>query len=279
MKIKFIILVVILIILMTLFNVISNSDGEVLFKPLELEVGEEFTSLKYDKPMYVLNYAIEDVTGDNEKDMVIIIGERNLVAEDNMAKNIDVVVYEPTNNIFIKSGLKKCEGVSSKIITADVNGNQINDVILLTENEDMTRNMRVITIENGICKEIFKLKDNKSINMIGTFMDGFKAQLSAKKINYSTEIDLKDKKENYVTSGFYNENGKLASDKKNITLSNFIEVELVELNNQYGIKTSQYLKGFDNLDILDQINIIWKYENGEWKIKEAEGENLGNLLY
>lgn len=279
MKIKFIIITVILIFLMTLFNVISNSDGEVLFKPLELEIGEEFTGAKYEKPMYVLNYGIEDVTGDEEKDMIIVIGEKNLVVEDNIAKNIDVVIYDKVSNTFIKSNLRKCIGTTSKIITEDVNGNGIKDIIILTENEDMTKNMRIVTIENGIAKEIFKQKDNKSINMVGTFMDGFKAQISSKKINYNREIDLKDKKQNYVTSGFYNENGKLASDKKDISLSGFTKVEMIELNNQYGIKTSQYLKGFDNLDILDQINIIWKYENGEWKIKEAEGENLGNLLY
>ena len=279
MKIKFIILVIILIILMTFFNVLSNNDGEIIFKPLELEVGEEFTCLKYDKPMYVLNYGIDDVTGDNEKDMIIAVGEKNLVTEDEMVKNIDIVIYEPINNTFLKGELKKCEGISVKIITEDINGNQIKDIVLLTENEDMTKNMRVIVLENGICKEIFKQKDNKGINMLGQFMDGFKAQIVSKKIGFETNIDLKDKKENYVSSGFYNDNGKLVSDKKDIRMSSFIDVEMIELNNQYGIKTSQYLKGFDNLDILDQINIIWKYENGEWKIKEAEGEKLGNLLY
>ena len=98
MKIKFIIIVLILIVLVSIFNVLSNNDGKTLFKPLELEIGEEFTGVKYDKPMHVLNYAIDDVTGDNENDMIIILGEKNELLESAFSNNIDVIVYDPEEN-------------------------------------------------------------------------------------------------------------------------------------------------------------------------------------
>ena len=32
-------------------------------------------------------------------------------------------------------------------------------------------------------------------------------------------------------------------------------------------------------DLLDEIIVIWKYENGKWCVKEAKGSKVGNLLY
>lgn len=278
MKAKFIFIVLTLIFLITLINNITKNDEETLFKPLELDVGDEFTNLNYEKTMYVLNYGIGEVTGDNENDMVIIIGEKEEPKELN-AQNIDVVVYDTLNKSFIKGTLRKCSGMSPKVIINDIDGNNISDIILVTENEDMTKNIRVLTVKEGESKEIFKAKDNKGLLISGAFLDGFKATLSSKKINFERNIELNDKKENYITSGFYDDEGRVIASKKDIVTSNFTSVELVLLNGQYGIKTTQRIKGFDNLDIIDEIEVIWKYENGTWSIKEAMGEKLGNLLY
>lgn len=278
MKTKSIFIIVILVILVVVFNTISKKGETIEFKPLEIDVGDEFTGIDYGTTMYVLNYEIDDVTGDGEKDMIIVIGEKSEVSETN-ATNIDVVVYDTQNQEFIRGKLKKLNANKPKIYLKDVTGDGINDIVLIAENEDTTNTARMLTISDGESKEIFKNKDNRGLIITGAFLDGFKAHITARKINYEKKIEINDKRENYITSGFYDESGRVTGTKNNITTSGFTKVEFVELNGYYGIKTMQRIKGFDNLDILDQVDVIWKYENGTWNIKEAKGEKLGNLLY
>ena len=278
MKSKFVFIVIILIVLIVIFNNISSKENKTEFKPLELEVGDEFTEIDYGDKMFVVNYEIDDVTGDGIKDMIIIIGNKNDVA-DTMANNIDVVTYDSENKSFIKGNLKKCSLNTPKLFLKDMNGDGINDIVLIGDNEDMTKTVKVLTIKDNESKEVFKNKDNKGLSFAGAFLDGFKAHIVARKINFERNIEINDKRENYITSGFYDESGRVTASKNNITTSGFVSVEFVELNDAYGLKTTQRIKGFDNLDILDQVEVIWKYENGSWNIKEAKGEKLGNLLY
>lgn len=279
MKLKLVWIVLILIAFIAIFNSVSNNNDGKTFKPLELEIGDEFVDIIYDKPMFVLNYTIGDVTADGEHDMVIAIGEKIEMSE-LFANNIDLVIYDTNNKKFIKCGIKKCSGKLPQMLLKDINGDSKNDIVLVCENEDMTRSIRVITIGGDECKEIFKTRDNKGIVFTGSFQDGFKAIVLARKIKFEKTIELNDKKENYVASGFYDEDGRVLKDELKITTSSFTDVELVEFGEgQYGIRTVQRINGFDELDILDQIVAIWKYENGTWNIKEAYGEKLGNLLY
>lgn len=278
MKSKFVFIVVILIVLIVIFNNISSKENSVEFKPLELEIGDEFNELDYNDKMLVVNYEIEDVTGDGTKDMIIIIGTKENVS-DTIANNIDIVIYDTENKSFIRGNLKKCSLNTPKIFFNDMDADGINEIILVGDNEDITKTIRILTIKNGDSKEMFKNKDNKGLAFTGAFLDGFKAHIVARKINFERNIEINDKKENYITSGFYDESGRVTGNKNNITTSGFVNVEFVELNDSCGLKTTQRIKGFDNLDILDQIEVIWKYENGTWNIKEAKGEKLGNLLY
>ena len=56
-------------------------------------------------------------------------------------------------------------------------------------------------------------------------------------------------------------------------------MELVQLDGYYGLQTTQRMIGFNSEDLLDEITVIWKYENGKWTIKEAKGNHIGNILY
>lgn len=279
MKIKLIWLIIILIIIGIIFSVINNNGIESLeFKALELNVGDEFTYIEYDKPMYVLNYLMEDVTGDNTKDMVIMIGEKNAV-DDIDAKNIDVAIYEPIEKCFYNLKLKKYEGEMPRINVSELTGDNILDIVLTVNDGFGNMNMRIISGQNGEFKEIFKNRDNKGIIFTGNFIDGFKAYIKCSQYSKELAMDLSDRKENYVTNGFFDEAGRLLKTNTKITSSGFVNIDFVQLDGYYGIQTTQRIVGFDNDDLLDEINVIWKYESGKWIAKEAKGNNIGNLLY
>ena len=113
----------------------------------------------------------------------------------------------------------------------------------------------------------------------GNFIDGFKAYLKCSKFNKEVNMDLSDRKENYITSGFFDDAGRLLKSGAKITTTSFNNVEFVQLDGYYGLQTIQKIIGFNNDDLLDEIIVIWKYENGKWNVKEAKGNIVGNLLY
>ena len=279
MKGKLIWLIIALAVIATIFSMADKKsiDGGD-FKPLELNVGEEFTYIDYGEKMYVLNYLIQDVTGDNTKDMIILIGQKENM-EEPKAINIDVVIYEPNESKFYNMKLKKFEGEMPKIEIVDLTGDGILDIVLKVEDENGNTLMRIVSLQNNDFKEIFKSKDNKGIVFTGNFIDGFKAYLKCSKFNKEVNMDLSDRKENYITSGFFDDAGRLLKSGAKITTTSFNNVEFVQLDGYYGLQTIQKIIGFNNDDLLDEIIVIWKYENGKWNVKEAKGNIVGNLLY
>lgn len=279
MKKKLIWLIIILIIIGIIFSLFNNNGIESQdFRALELNVGDEFTYMEYDEPMYVLNYLMEDVTGDNTKDMVIMIGEKNSV-EDITARNIDVAIYEPTQKRFYNLKLKKYEGEMPRINISELTGDNISDIVLTANDKNGNIHMRIVSIQDGEFKEIFKSKDNKGVIFIGNFIDGFKAYIKCSKYNKELKLDLSDRKENYVTNGFFDESGRILKADIKIKSSGFTDIDFVQLDGYYGIQTTQRIIGFDTDDLLDEISVVWKFENGKWMVKEAKGNNIGNLLY
>ena len=254
-----------------------STKEEVDFKPLELDVGEEFTALEYPSKMYVLNYTMKDVTGDGINDMVLAIGEKEKI-DDIEANNIDVVIYEPNEKIFLTSQLKNMNGRMPKIETYDVTGDGVLDILLLME-QDKINVVRGIQIENGKAVEILKEKDNKGIIISGQFLDGFQAKVKSSKYNKETVLTLMNRKENYVENGFYDTSGRMLKKDVTIRTTPFVHIEMVQLDGYYGIQTTQRLLGFNEEDLLDEITVIWKYENKKWVAKEARGNVIGNILY
>lgn len=267
MKKKFVFITLLLIAVVLILNSCGADDDAEKFEPLEIEAGKPFNYLNYGNEVFVLNYEIFDINADGEQDVILVIGEKTETQD--YYKNIDIVVYNKLSETFIVGKLKNFQGSQSKIYLNDVDGDGLKDILVITNLENMSNDMRIISIKNGESKEIFKEKNLKSLDVTGEILDGFKANINLKKINKNYVIDLSENKQNYITSGFYEENGKLKTDKTKITSAGIYNIEFVKIDDRYGIKFTERIKGFDNLDIIDQINVILKYENGTWLFLEV----------
>jgi len=279
MKNKLFWLILILVICAIIFSFVKGPTEETVeFKPLELNVGDVFHYIDDETNMIVLNYMIEDVTGDGTTDMVIVIGEKESV-DSLLANNMDIVVYEPNEQKFYQANLKNMNGEMPKLECYELTGDDYLDIILLANGQNGEILVRGISYQNGDFKEILKAKDNKGIVFNGQFLDGFKANVKNAKFSKEVTFDLSDRKENYVTNGFYDESGRLLKADNKVTSSNFVKVEFVQLDGYAGIQTIQKIVGFNPDDLLDEITVIWKYENGKWVVKEAKGTVMGNILF
>lgn len=271
-------LTIVVIIIITIFSSIAykkNNTEE--FKPINLNTGDEFTAIAYPNTMYVLNYVIVDFNGDGEKDMLILIGEKKNI-QDTFSENMDVVLYDKVSKNFTKAELKKYSGNNPKLIIGDFTGDAIIDLFVIAQNENIYQ-VRGICYKDGKLDEIFKNKDNMGLNFSGQYLDGYKVKVENKKYNREFTLDLNDRKENYMTKKLYDDAGRLLNTEQKPTITRFMNVETVQLNDRLGVKTTQKICGLDELDIIDEIEVIWKYENEKWEIKEAKGVKIGNLLY
>lgn len=269
---------ILLIIAVTFINISLDKNDEKEFVPLDINVGDEFNELEYKNQMYIINYKIGDVTCDGENDMIILIGEKNELSETKSEK-IDVVIYDTANKTFISGGFKNLSGQNSKILLNDLTGDDKAEIIIITENNDKIKNIRIVEVKENAVKEIWNQKDNRGLIFVGEVIDGIKAHLRCGKISKELYLDLADKKEDYILAKKIDESGKVICENKKLTTTGFTSVEVVKLSDKYGLQTTQRICAFEDNDILDEVTVIWKYENGKWQIAEAEGIKLGNLIY
>lgn len=277
-KKKIFLIIVSVAIIATAFSLL-NSEEKVVESPINIEVGQQFTAIEYPKEKYVLNYKISDLNGDSVNDVIIFVGEKETIDSLN-TKNTDIIFYDGAIQKYINVNLKKFDGSSPRLELVDLTGDELNDIVAILNNEEGDKNLRVITLVDEELKEIFKAKDNKYINFIGNFVDGFKVNIKNRKLNIDNELNLSDNSEKMIENGVFDKSGKFLNTENNkIKTTDFIEIEFVQLSGFMGIKTKQRIITKDNKNIIDEISIIWKYESGKWCIKEAVGLKLGNLLY
>ncbi len=278
-KRKIILAIIAIGIIALAFSCMKPKAEESVKSPIQIEVGQEFHGIESSQTMYVLNYQIADLNGDSVNDVVIAIGEKESVS-DVHAKNIDIVFYDGAMQTYQGANIKKAEGNLPKIDLADVTGDSFLDILLLFEKEEGEKEIRVLCLEQGKLKEIWKAKDNHFIVFTGTFMDGFKVQINNRKLNMKKELDIKDISDSLIENGVFDSSGKYTNNPQTaLQTIGFMNVELVQLTGSMGIKTTQRIVSKDRKNIIEEVTIVWKYEDGKWQMKEVTGLKLGNLLY
>jgi len=274
-----IILTLVAIAIIALAFSILNKEEEIVESPINIEIGQEFKGLKYSETKYVLNYKISDINGDKTNDVIIFVGEKEDVSSEKV-KNADIVYYDGALQKYINTELKNFNGATPRLELADVTGDSLNDIIAILNTEDGDKTIRIITLTNETLKEIFKAKDNKYITFSGKFVDGFKVNITNRKLNINKELNLTNNSAGLIENGIFDKAGKYIGEAGvKIKTTGFVQLEFVQLTGAMGISTKQRIITSDNKNIIDEIEIIWKYEEGKWQIKEAKGVRLGNLLY
>ncbi len=243
MKMKIIIFIALLLILTAFFIKFSPQKSKEEFKPLTIEVGDVFDGMNYGDTMYVLNYAIGDVTSDTQNDMILLVGSKE-TNNHPFAQKVDVVVYDTASKQFQKAGLKSFEGTSPKIMLADVTGDAQNDVVAILTCKDGTQQMRIVETGKGTLDEIFHKKENRGIVIVGEVVDGLKAHLRCGKFQKEMNLDVSDMKNSWIQENKVNESGKILDLYPQVVTRGFESVDLVQLNHQKAVQTIQSLVTF-----------------------------------
>ncbi len=241
----------------------------------DFKIGEKFTisELNMGDQAYIIDYKESDVTGDNTKDKVILVG--NMDVSSFFIDDLTIVVQDGKSKKYSKATYEGFCGYPSEnpLFIGDFTGDKTADVMVTaaTGGSGGFTNHMIASFKDNKPQVIFDEEDNEGIQIEGKFIDGFKAALTVKNINQSFTLDLNAKKDHYINSGIYDESGKLLTETEPFMGPfGFLEPAPMDINGVHTLRGSQRLVGYYNADTLSFINSVLKYEDGNWEIKELQ---------
>lgn len=133
----------------------------------------------------------------------------------------------------------------------------------VAKDEDKRHNFyQLYTLKNG---EVEQLPLPKNNHIRGEFVKNFQVELNMHPNKKPMQINIKDKKDDYVQEEIYDENGKLLKKQQiNISPITFMEPILISETKGYGLKSYQSVKGTNQNDLFGEIVTLWYYKNDKW---------------
>lgn len=276
----FIIILILAVIGIVIF--LGNDKTEMIQNVEKLDIvhGEKFTYIEEYKDKYIIDYQLQDITNDNIKDDLILLGDKENV-NDVYAKNICLVIRDGNSGKYYDSNLKNMDGYETNIQVKELTNDNVME-LMITSNVGGGINNKLYTIlryENEKISEIFNTKNCNGLNVKGEFLDNYSAKIKIEKVKNDINIDLTDQKEYYSKKRIYDENNKLINKDVKITTYPINNLEKIELEGkQIGIKTYQNIMGVDKTDILDVIECTLKFEKNKFEVVQIESQKIGKLL-
>lgn len=275
------IIIVLAVLGMTMF-LNNDEQSEIIQNVEKLQIvhGEKFTYLDEYKDKYIIDYQLQDITKDNIKDDLILVGDKE-VPNDVYAKNIYLVIRNGDTGKYSSHELKDMKGYETHIALDDLTNDNINELIISSSIGGRVNNKVycILQYENEKITEIFNVKNCGGIKVEGEFKDNYTANIKVEKAKDKITMDLSDKKDYYTKKEIYDQNNKLIN--KNVKISTYPinNLEKIKLeDNTIGIKTCQNIMGVDKTDIIDVIECTLKFEKNKFDIIAINSQKMGKLL-
>ncbi|MBU5437185.1 hypothetical protein KQI42_04140 [Tissierella sp. MSJ-40] len=232
----------------------------------------ETKELGLNKREYIIEELQGDINGDKIKDRVLLIGEKEN-EDDIYNKSIFLKVVDGKSKKVSDIKINDFGGYEGKLFLGDFTGDKVEEAMIVT-NTGGSGGMvdtRIISMKDNKGKIIFDGKDNLGINFKGKFADNFKAELKEDTLDEKLVIDLSAFKDSYIEQGIYDKNGKLLKETEPWTdpFSGLNPID-VDGDGVYELLGHQTIAGAYHANTISRLNSIFKYEDGEWKVKETE---------
>jgi hypothetical protein len=221
---------------------------------------------------YIIDSAVADITGDGVVDNIYLIGYKEKKS-DIFSNNMSLMVRDGATNNVKTMGLNGFSGYEGKIFAGDFTGDKVSDVMISAPTGGSGGIVSHLIVNYNLPEPtiIFDDKNNEGAKFTGNFVDDYKAQLINENTGRTIFLDLENKKDFYIQSAVYDENGKLLKEVKPISYPfTILEPIVVNYDNVYELKGIQRIIGAYGADGIGNIYSRWRYEDGQWKIKRIE---------
>lgn len=264
-KIKYSFFILILIIVL-ISSYTSAADIDYLSKQKLIE------DLNLSEDITIIKRRYKDITGDNEKDQVFLVGQRLSEPQSPYYSKVEIIVYDVDQKKYYLTTDEKFSGYEPKLELFDFTADNTKDIYIEanTGGSGGIYNHLIVTFTNNSLKIIFDESNNRGLSIEGKYMDDFKAVLEIKQLNKEIELDLNFNKEQYLNEDIYNKKGEILKEIKPFTYP-FVQFEIIDydLDNSFELRGIQRIVGAYGADTIGYLITILKYEDG-WKYKQAE---------
>ncbi|MBM7854023.1 hypothetical protein JOC37_000395 [Desulfohalotomaculum tongense] len=241
----------------------------------EFKIGNKFTvsDLKMGDKAYVVDYKSEDVTGDNIKDNVILVGTKEI--SDIFCDTLTVVVQDGKTKEYSKATYENFSGYQDEemLFIGDFDGDKVKDVMVSapTGGSGGVVEHMIAAFKDNKPHIIFTDKENTGVDIAGKYIDGYKVEIEFKNLNKKIALDVSANKKSYKEEGIYNDNGKLLKELKP-WINPFSKLEAIEYDGDgtFELRGYQKIAGSCNADTISYVESILKFENNKWNTKEIQ---------
>ncbi|AOT68192.1 hypothetical protein [Geosporobacter ferrireducens] len=235
------------------------------------QIGNRFSNkaLNTTENTYIIDYQSADVTGDNEADHILLIGDKLNSKDDIYAENLRIIVQDGKSKIYSEATCENLSGYEGTLFLGDFDGDKIKDVMLsaATGGSGGIIQHLIASFKDNTSIVIFGEKDNYGATIDGKYIDGFLAEIEFIHLGKTIRLDLSSSKDAYIDLGIYDKDGKLLSETIPYAIP-FSKLSPIDYNGDgtYEICGYQRIIGSCNADTISEVESLWKYENEKWKI-------------
>src|SRR5699024_1103130 len=230
----------------------------------------EETSLQQVQHQTTISTTEEDVTKDGRKEKIELHGTY-LSETTTFLKDVSNSITNETNK---KLHIALKEGYDPTVSFIDITNNgKMNIVYKVALNKERTMyDTQIYEFQHGSFK---KIPLPQPVQLDGKFQHGFKVILRDPIKNDKFEVGLDGKEDQYTKANIYDTNGTLLK-KQKVQISPIINTETLTIHtaNGYSIKTTQFVAGIDEYDLLAKIDSIYHYKNGKWTLIKQNFEHM-----
>ncbi|HLR51839.1 MAG TPA: hypothetical protein VK072_03080 [Candidatus Avamphibacillus sp.] len=207
----------------------------------------------------------EDVTGDHINETIKLYGIF-LSSDSNFYRDIYALIETKNNQ---KWEINYIGGYNPKLEFIDITQNGINEILFqsATGRSNELYNYTLHTIQHNELNEL----ELPFQSVSGAFINDFQAELYITSNTKPIIMDLKERAEEYIRSGIYNEHGNLPK-RTSLLIDSiaFFEPLLISKSKGYGLKSYQQINGIDHDDPLGTIETLWYYQDDDWIILQTD---------
>lgn len=238
--------------------IITLSSLIVLLFPLEVFGDSKDSNLK---PVLIESFE-KDITGDGTNEVIELKGIL-FSKGSNYYRDIWVDI---TSKFSEKWRITYEGGYEPKLQFVDLNHDHVNDLFYqsATGGSGGLYNYHLHTLKGSKIQTIPLPKQNY---VKGKFENNFKITIHISPASEPIEIDVKNRANEYIRLGIYNEQGKLLKPTPvMVDPIAFFEPVLISKNAGYGLKSYQQISGAYHADQLGTVETLWYYDKDKWII-------------
>ncbi len=264
-------------IFLALFILISSYNIKAEERSQEYKAGDLFSvpKLSLKEKTFVMDYKHDDVTGDNIKDHIILVGSKNGELIDIEREDIKLIIQDGKNKKYYKlSPGKVTRGNNGRVFLGDFNGDKVLDVFVSfcgREAGDYPW-YTLISFKNNRAKYLFEQEHfTLGLSFKIDFVDNHIISVFNKELNKFYYIDAAAKKYTYTNLGIYDDKGELLRRQEGLSdaISELRPVD-VDKDGVYELIGMQSLSGICPADVIGYAKALWKYKDNNMRLLSLE---------